>query len=150
MSKGKRRSKKNSFRKIVRNMRTFFLNLCRKIGRGIYFGIQYLKKLPRKTLLIGLASIFFALIAVIIILLASPKKKSVVTADPVGETVFASGNPDPSAQSFSGQIDTDPSGNVPEDPQNAVDSVGPADGQAGGESFTKLDEGDKSPLVAQI
>ena len=150
MSKGKRRSKKNSFRKIVRNMRTFFLNLCRKIGRGIYFGIQYLKKLPRKTLLIGLASISFALIAVIIILLASPKKKAVVTADPVGETVFASGNPDPSAQSFSGQIDTDPSGNVPEDPQNAVDSVGPADGQAGGESFTKLDEGDKSPLVAQI
>ena len=151
-SMGKRRSKKYSFKKIWRAVRTFLLDLCRKIGRGIYYSYQYLKKLPAKTLLIGIASVSAVLLAVIIILLASPKKKTAVTADPVSETVFASGNPDPDVQAFpvngSGDTPAEGSGDSSQSPQNSA-----SDGSANtgtGEEFTKLDEGDRSPLVAKI
>ena len=154
MNRGKKRSKKYSFQKIGRATRTFFLNLCRKIGRGIYYGIQYLKQLPQKTILIGIATVSLLLIAVIIILLASPKKKAVVTANPAGETVFASVDPDPASLSFSGNETSVPSGEDPDDPslpaRNADASGEPSPVTEEAESFTKLDEGDKSPLVAKI
>lgn len=154
MSKGKRHQKKYSFQKIVRTVRNFFLNLFRKIGRGIYFGYQYLKKLPRKTLLIGIASVSAVLMAVIIILLASPRKKTAVTADPVGETVFASGDPDPAAQSFSGNgtdvLLGDDTGGDSLSGGNGDASGDPSSPETAEDTFSKLDEGDRSPVVAQI
>ena len=154
MSKGKRHQKKYSFQKIVRTVRNFFLNLFRKIGRGIYFGYQYLKKLPRKTLLIGIASVSAVLMAVIIILLASPRKKTAVTADHVGETVFASGDPDPAAQSFSGNgtdvLPGDDTGGDSLSGGNGDASGDPSSPETAEDTFSKLDEGDRSPVVAQI
>ena len=74
MSTGKKRKKLSRYQKIIRTVRDFFLDLFRKIGRGVYFAVQYLKKQSPRTILIGIASVSVVLIAVIILLLASPKK----------------------------------------------------------------------------